>query len=155
MFKLGQVISDASLWGGGMHTMRRDGHLDLHEDSDQHPKTHWHRRLNAILFLNKDWNESWNGHLELWNSSITKCVKKIAPTFNRLVMFTTDDGHFHGVPEKLACPYSEQRMSLATFWFSEPSINDHLKRPRARFVSRPTDPPDPAKEALQKERVHF
>lgn len=146
-------VPDASLWGGGMHSLARGGHLDVHEDSDVHPLLGWHRRLNGILFLNPRWDESWGGALELWDASVQKCVKRVYPAPGRLVLFATDDGHYHGVPEPLKCPEGTQRMTLATFWFALPRPGQQFRRPRASFVSRPGD--DPAKAELQRQRGRF
>ena len=148
------LIPDASLWGGGLHAMGRGDHLDLHEDSDHHAKLGLHRRLNAILFLNPTWNAAWNGCLEFWDREVTTCRVAIKPKANRLVFFVVDDGNIHGLPEPLQCPVHLQRMSLATFWFS-PAPERKLKRPRAKFVARPYDLPDPAKDRLRAERAKF
>jgi Rps23 Pro-64 3,4-dihydroxylase Tpa1-like proline 4-hydroxylase len=32
-----------------------------------HPQTKKHRRINALLYLNSDWKQEYNGCLELWN----------------------------------------------------------------------------------------
>ena len=47
------------------------------------------RRLNVLIYLNTEWDEAWGGHLELWEAERKTCVKRIAPIFNRAVIFDT------------------------------------------------------------------
>ncbi len=131
------LLPDATFYGGGLHAMSPNGKLDMHLDCDRHPKFGLRRRLNLVLFLNPKWNEAWNGHLELWNRDMTTCVQKIAPVWNRLVMFETSDKSYHGVPEIIACPPGVMRRSLATYLWT-PDLTE-CKRPRALFVARPQD----------------
>lgn len=148
------LIADASLWGGGLHSLSQGGHLDIHEDSDGHPLLGWHRRVNAILYLNPTWEESWGGALEFWDKGMQRCEKKIYPAAGRLVVFHCGDNHYHGVPEPLACPADVQRMTLAAFWFSLPKVGQEFKRPRARFVGRPGED-DLSKAEIRMLRARF
>jgi hypothetical protein len=77
-----------------------------------------HRRLNVILYLNKDWNSNWGGALELWDDSLSECVKSIDPVGNRLVIFETHDRTFHGHPSPLSCPPDESRKSLILYYYT-------------------------------------
>ena len=49
--------------------------------------------------MNKYWKESDTGYLELWNNDMTKCVEKIEPLFNRVILFECTKTSYHGVPE--------------------------------------------------------
>jgi len=77
-----------------------------------------HRRVNALLFLNKDWDPSWNGQLELWARDLSRPVASIEPGFNRLVVFAITDDAFHGVPAVIACPPDRKRFSLALYYYT-------------------------------------
>jgi hypothetical protein len=146
-----QAIPDINLHGAGMHAMGRDSKLDVHLDADRHPKNGLQRACNAILFLNETWKPEWGGALEFWNSDVTKCVTRIEPRFNRLVMFDTSDDSYHGIPEPLKCPPGILRKSLAVyFWRDAPG---EVKRPRARYVARPQDDHDPKTEAERLRRA--
>lgn len=129
--------TDSTLHGAGLHSMPRGGKLDMHLDCDRHPTTGLERRLNLILFCNPIWQEEWNGHLELWDSKMSRCMQRISPTFNRLVIFETSDTSYHGVPDILHCPSEIARRSIATYLWTPTDAPS--KRPRARFVGRPQD----------------
>jgi hypothetical protein len=143
--------ADQELHGGGMHCIAPGGKLDIHIDYSIHPKLGLERRLNLILYLNRDWNESWGGQLELWDDTMSRCVRKIAPIFNRAVIFDTGDGSYHGHPDALQCPEEQSRKSLAVYYLTAPR-GDAAKRYRARFVARPEDPKDDEIEELRRLR---
>ena len=115
---IGGLISDPYYEGGGLHQIVPGGFLKVHADFNWHPSLKLDRRLNLIIYLNKEWREEYNGHLELWDRSMRRCVKKILPVFNRAVVFNTTSWAFHGHPEKLACPEGMTRKSLALYYYS-------------------------------------
>jgi 2OG-Fe(II) oxygenase superfamily len=71
------------------------------------------------VYLNRDWQESYGGQLELWDRQIKRCVQRIAPVFNRAVIFRTDPDSFHGHPDPMICPTSFTRKSLALYYFTD------------------------------------
>jgi len=100
--------------------------------------------LNVLLYLNKDWKDEYGGHFQLWNKEMTRCETKVAPLFNRLVVFSTSDYSFHGHPDPLNCPEGMTRKSLAFYYYSngrpsEEVSNHHdtlfKKRPGETFDS--------------------
>ena len=113
-----KLLSDPYLWGGGIHRIKRGGFLKIHSDTNFHPDFNLDRRLNLLLYLNKNWNDKFGGELELWDKQMKKCVKKIAPLFNRAVIFSTDDTSYHGHPDPLNCPENVVRQSLALYYYS-------------------------------------
>jgi hypothetical protein len=112
------LIPDPGFDGGGLHQIVRGGKLGVHADFNKHPRYGLDRRLNLLLYLNKDWREEYGGHLQLWNSDMTKCETKILPVFNRLMIFGTTDFTYHGHPDPLQCPMGMTRKSLALYYFS-------------------------------------
>lgn len=114
------LLADPELAGGGLHVVERGGYLNLHADFTVHPRrTRWRRRLNLLLYLNRDWDESWGGELELWDRDVRRCERRVSPLANRMVLFATDENSFHGHPEPLKCPPERQRRSLALYYFTE------------------------------------
>jgi Rps23 Pro-64 3,4-dihydroxylase Tpa1-like proline 4-hydroxylase len=112
--------ADESLEGGGLHQSVKGGFLNIHADFTVHPhKKNWRRRVNVLVYLNKDWKEEYNGHLELWQRDMKKCSVKVLPLFNRCVIFNTDHDSFHGVPEPIQCPEGVSRKSIALYYFTE------------------------------------
>ena len=112
------LIADPHFDGGGLHQIVRGGKLGIHADFNKHPRYGLDRRLNVLLYLNKAWREEYGGHLELWNRGMTSCEARIAPLFNRLMVFGTTDFTYHGHPDPLRCPEGMTRKSLALYYFS-------------------------------------
>jgi hypothetical protein len=59
------------------------------------------------------------GHLELWDTNATRCVKRILPVFNRMSIFTVLDDAFHGHPEPSAAPPGVHRYALQAVYYTE------------------------------------
>jgi Rps23 Pro-64 3,4-dihydroxylase Tpa1-like proline 4-hydroxylase len=112
-----KLIPDPEFLGGGLHEIKRGGYLKLHADFNKNSKNQ-DRRLNILIYLNKDWKDEYGGHFELWNRDLTECVKKIRPDFNTLAMFSTTDFSYHGHPDPLNCPEHMSRKSLALYYYS-------------------------------------
>lgn len=112
------LIPDPYFWGGGLHQIKRGGYLKVHADFNWYSKLRLDRRLNLLIYLNRDWKEEYGGHLELWNENMTKSEKQILPIFNRCVLFSTTDYSFHGHPDPLMCPEHRTRKSLALYYYT-------------------------------------
>lgn len=117
IFNIDGLIPDPYLRGGGLHYIKTGGKLDIHADFNIHPKLKLQRRLNVILYLNKDWKPEYGGELQLWNRDLTQSTI-IEPSFNRLVAFETGSYSFHGHPTPWAAPYP--RRSIATYYYTVP-----------------------------------
>ncbi len=92
--------------------------FQIHTDFPFHKKLKLWRRVNVLVYLNKDWEESWGGSLELWNSDLQNCSKKILPIINRVVIFRTGNGSFHGHPMPLSAPEGVFRRSIALYYYT-------------------------------------
>lgn len=112
------IIPDPHFVGGGLHQIQRGGYLKIHADFNHHKKLHLDRRLNLLIYLNKNWQEKYGGHFEMWNAEMTRCEQKILPIFNRCVIFNTTDFSYHGHPHPLNCPAGATRKSLALYYYS-------------------------------------
>jgi hypothetical protein len=101
--------------------------LKIHADFNKHPKTKLDRRINILIYLNKEWKEEYGGHFELWNKDMTSCERKIKPDFNTLAIFSTSDFSYHGHPNPLLCPETMSRKSIALYYYSNgrPSQDIH------------------------------
>jgi Rps23 Pro-64 3,4-dihydroxylase Tpa1-like proline 4-hydroxylase len=118
-----RLIADTRLFGGGLHQTVNGGKLSIHVDFNIEPHTKLRRRLNFLIYLNKDWQDEWEGHLELWDVNKTKCVKRIAPEFNRAVIFNTNGSSWHGHPTPLKTPEHITRKSLALYYYNVDTEN--------------------------------
>jgi Rps23 Pro-64 3,4-dihydroxylase Tpa1-like proline 4-hydroxylase len=133
---------DEYLHGAGLHIHPRNGRLNIHLDYEKHPFSGKERRLNIILFMSKDWDTNWNGANELWNNNVTKCIAKNDVKFNRAIVFKTNDISWHGVPNKIKCPYNIYRKSLAYYYVSplnSKKLEEHYRK-KAKFVKCPEEP---------------
>lgn len=129
------LVPDPHLYGGGLHQIRPGGVLKVHADFDMHPSLHLHRRLNAILYLNPDWEEAYGGALQLWNLDMTEAVRVVYPVANRLVIFATTDTSWHGHPDPLSCPPDRTRRSMAWYYYTAPA--DRRDGHSTLFQARP------------------
>jgi len=113
------LYADDELMGGGLHLTRPGGYLNVHTDFNFQPSTQRHRRLNLLLYLNKEWQDAWNGHIELWDVGIERPFLRSAPLFNRVLMFETSENSYHGHPDPLKTPPGVFRVSLAVYYYAD------------------------------------
>lgn len=112
------LIPDPSLAGGGLHELRDGGFLGIHADFNYQRHTRLDRRINLLLYFNKDWDESFGGNLELWDTKMKACVKRYTPDYNRCVIFNTTDDSFHGNPQPVETPDQRTRRSIAMYYYT-------------------------------------
>lgn len=124
------LIPDPYFRGGGVHQIQRGGKLDIHIDFNLHPKLKLERRLNVIIYLNKNWEQEWFGDFQVWDGilengkhKLVSMVERIYPIFNRLVVFSTSENSYHGHPEELMCPGDITRKSIALYYYTTPKSN--------------------------------
>ncbi len=122
------LLTDPSYFGGGLHKIQAGGFLEVHADFNHLKRYNLERRLNLLLYLNKDWLPSYNGELELWDRPCMERVASVAPLFNRCVVFSTTKESLHGHPTPLATPADVDRMSIALYYYTntwEPAAQEH------------------------------
>ncbi|GAA0729725.1 hypothetical protein GCM10009430_40150 [Aquimarina litoralis] len=133
------LIADTTIEGGGIHQSENGGYLNVHADFTVHPhKKTWRRRVNVLVYLNKDWKESYGGNLELWEKDMSRCSVTISPIFNRVVIFNTNEDSFHGFPDPINCPIAVTRKSIALYYFTEEEKGSFKKR-STNYRARPDD----------------
>lgn len=132
------LLPDPYLNGGGYHEIKPGGLLKVHADFNKHEMTMLDRRINLLVYLNKDWEESYGGHFELWDKTMTTSYKKILPLFNRVAIFSTTDFSYHGHPDPLTCPPDRSRKSIALYYYSNGRPKSEVsEKPHATlFVNR-------------------
>ena len=142
------LIPDPYFGGAGPHQILPGGFLKVHTDFNWHPKLKLDRRLNLLVYLNKEWREEYGGHLELWNREVTVCERRILPVFNRTVVFSTTDFSFHGHPTPLACPPAmSPQVGLVLLLLQRPPRRGALRPARHRL------PGDSERSALSRSRA--
>lgn len=132
------LLFDDALEDGGLQATAPSGYLNLHVDPLVHPRKHrWRRRVNLILYLNEDWDHACGGDLELWDRDVRHCQARVAPVFNRAVVFAAGPHTVHGFPEPLDAPAGRARCCLAVYYFVE---EDAQPKPHfGRMFARPGD----------------
>ena len=118
-FQINKLIPDPYFSGGGLNVTVNSGLLGVHVDGNYHDATALNRRINAILYLNPGWKDGWGGEFGLYDSTGEKLIKKVAPLFNRLVIFDTNDYSFHGLPDPLNFPLNEVRKSIILYYYTK------------------------------------
>ncbi|MGH2646681.1 MAG: 2OG-Fe(II) oxygenase [Ginsengibacter sp.] len=132
---INNLQKDDFLEGGGIHQSTKGGYLNIHADFTVHPHhRNWQRRVNVLVYLNKNWQDEWGGKLELWDKQMKKCEVKVAPVFDRCVIFNTDADSYHGHPEPMTCPEGVYRRSIALYYYS---IEDKPFRRATYYQARP------------------
>ena len=130
------LLPDPHFYGGGFHEIANGGHLSVHADFVHHRKLNLERRVNVLIYLNKDWRAEYGGQLELWSTDMSECVHSVVPVANRCVIFTTTESSMHGNPAPVAHPDNVSRKSIALYYYtatwdgSRPSRTTQF-RPRA------------------------
>ena len=60
-----RLLTDDELVGGGIHQTGPRGHLDVHVDFNYIKERDLHRRLNILIYFNKNWQPEWGGNIGL------------------------------------------------------------------------------------------
>ena len=113
-----KLLADDQLVGGGIHQTGPRGHLDVHVDFNYIKERDLHRRLNILIYFNKDWEDHWGGNIELWDQDVKNCAHSFSPIFNRCVVFETNEISYHGV-SAVECPPGHSRKSFAAYYYTK------------------------------------
>jgi len=131
------LIGDPWLESCGLHQVEPGGFLKVHSDLTFHPHLRLARRVNLILYLNRDWPPSYGAPLEFWDAEAKVCVQRIEPIWGRMVIFSCDAPALHGHPEPVACPAGMTRRSLAVSYNTVPAdVSRFGPRPADRWPGR-------------------
>lgn len=130
-----KLIADPGLEGGGIHRIGRGGFLKVHTDFNFHRQLHLYRRLNILVYLNPEWDETWGGAIGLWDQKAETCAASYLPLWNRAVIFSTTDLSYHGHPDPLAAPPDLYRNSIALYYYTEAAPEDAHHFDRSEFTN--------------------
>ena len=156
LLAIDSLIPDNGLNGGGWHIHAQGGRLNPHLDYSMHPKLPCQRKINLLVYLNRNWKKAWGGQLGFYSDvegTPGKLVKKIMPTFNRAVFFDTTMNSWHGLCEQITCPQHEYRKSIALYYLTHPPTRVD-PRGKALFYPTPDQLGDKSIEALIKTRAN-
>jgi hypothetical protein len=118
VFDISNLMADDQLVGGGIHQTGPRGFLDVHIDFNYIEERQLHRRLNILIYFNRDWKDEWGGNIELWDKDVKVCHHSFSPIFNRCVVFATNEISYHGVTA-VKCPPDQTRKSFAAYYYTK------------------------------------
>lgn len=137
------LLPDETMFGGGTHENINGSELTPHIDFNYDPRGKLHRRLNLLLYLNKEWDESWGGSIELHSDPHhpdNNEIKYIVPIFNRCVIFETSEYSWHGFPQ-IRLPENKQnlsRKSFSIFLYTKERPDEEIAAPHSTvYAPRP------------------
>lgn len=150
------LIPDPYFEGGGLHETSKGGKLGIHADFRIHEKLSLNRRLNMLIYLNKDWQDSYEGHLEIWDATVKKKYQTVSPNFNRCVIFSTDADSYHGHPEPLNTPDHVTRRSIALYYYTaSKKIYEEIPAHSTMYAARPNDGKEISKQVLHFNALNY
>ena len=124
---LDKLIPDPYLEGGGLHCSGPGGVLTTHTDFHLYKRLDLYRRLNVLIYLNDDWDESWGGCLELYapgSDGVTQApARMVVPKAGTMVIFRTDDRSAHGFNRPIAD--GRWRRSVALYYYTSEEAADY------------------------------
>ena len=119
-----KLLHDPDYFGGGTHENLEGQDLDAHVDFTFHHKLKAQRRLNLIVYLNKEWEETWGGSIQFHRNPRLEPhadeIITVAPLFNRAVIFETHNHSWHGF-ERITLPEGKKslsRKSVALYFYT-------------------------------------
>lgn len=116
------IRNDKTLVGAGIHQTYPGGYLNVHTDFNTYTSEKYgrlDRRINLLIYLNPDWIDAYNGHLYMCEENTMTAKYRIAPLFNRCVIFNTTKSSLHGHPFPLATPEGVNRQSIAIYYYTK------------------------------------
>jgi Rps23 Pro-64 3,4-dihydroxylase Tpa1-like proline 4-hydroxylase len=122
------IKNNLELNGAGVHKILNEGFLCMHTDFESYEDSKYgllDRRINLLLYMNKDWKEEYKGELCLYDKTQHKITKKIIPILNRCVIFLTPK-NIHGHPTPLKLPENMSRQSITTYYYTKNTTGKNL-----------------------------
>ncbi len=129
---------DPTLYGGGTHENLNGQALDVHVDFNFQIEGGYHRRANLLLYLNKEWDPSWGGAIELHSNPRRPELDEFEQfnvIFNRAVIFETNEYSWHGF-RQIQLPQDRRHLSrkcLSIYLYTRDRPADEIAGPHSTF----------------------
>lgn len=139
------LLADDTLFGGGTHENLDGQGLDAHVDFNIDERRMLHRRINLLIYLNKEWDEAWGGAIELhsnpWYPESNQ-VRSFLPLFNRALIFETNEYSWHGF-RRIELPADRKhlsRKSFSIYLYTKDRPAEEVVAPHTTFYVPPSIP---------------
>src|SRR5690606_29457989 len=112
--------------------------LDPHVDYNYINHGQLHRRLNLLVYFNKEWDAAWGGNIELHSNPRIPEENEVSsyePLYNRALIFETNEYSWHGF-KKIVLPQDKKqltRRSLAIYLYTRSRPDDEVAPPHGTF----------------------
>ena len=137
---INSLQADPYFMGGGAMATGRNGFLNHHVDYNYNQKIQAWRQLNFLLYLTENWEQEWEGKLQLLSNDRKKVEREIEPLFNRAVIFVTTNTSFHGQPTPLNCPETIFRNVFSAFYYTNKRPKDSYDYAHYTFYNNTESP---------------
>lgn len=139
-----ELVYDPDYFGGGIRESQASTFLPPHIDFNYHPRTLFHRRLNLLLYLNRDWEEAWGGAIQVHRDPRThredSLVASFPPVLNRCFIFETSERSWHGF-NRLCPPPGRSRRAFTIYYYTEDRPDaEQVKLHNTEYVEPPLPP---------------
>lgn len=122
------LIPDIHLHGAGYMRSGKGDSLKIHTDFNWQDDIKLNRVLTLVVYLNRSWEESWNGDIQFWDKQNKECVQRYFPGWGNAVLWEYDELGFHGHPNPIDCPNGEYRDGFRLFYYTSNSTNENPHR---------------------------
>jgi acetolactate synthase-1/2/3 large subunit len=121
------LMPDPHFTGGLLNDIDQGGYISGHLDFNFSGTLKLYRRMNVLVYLNKDWTDKDEGRLQFWDKDGFRRASEVSPDFNTAAIFMVHDQNFHGLPQ----PVGKRRRTLNLYYYSQErsllqSVNAHL-----------------------------
>lgn len=122
------LIPDIHLHGAGYMRSGKGDSLKIHTDFNWQDEIKLNRVLTLVIYLNKNWDEKWNGDIQFWDKQNKECVKQYFPKWGNCIIWEYDEFGFHGHPNPIDCNEKEYRDGFRIFYYTSNSTNPNPHR---------------------------
>ena len=111
------LLTDPYLYGAGLHASGPGGVSAPHTDNHIHERLEIFRRVNALVYLNPDWEDSCGGCLELYDPrDRLKIRRTVVPSWGTCLIFQSDESSVHGFPQPIVV--GRTRFALTAIYYT-------------------------------------
>jgi len=109
------LIIDEQIYGGGISISPNGAKLEKHIDFNINSDINMYRAVNLILYFNDNWTEENGGCFQLFDEKSNE-IKKICPSINKAIIFSSNNKTMHGFNE---IKHAKSRKSLNLLYYTE------------------------------------